>query len=253
METYLYKDLAKLEDSHWWHISKRETVVELIKRFYRSSLRSELQNDKEIKPRILDIGCGTGRNVVEFSKLGKVWGIDSSSEAIKYCRDKGLENVKLGSSDKTGLPNKSFDVVTLLDVLEHVDEDRTLREIKRILVKDGILIITVPAYSWLWSQWDVVLHHKRRYTKQSLEKALLRNGFKVQKISYMYSFLVLPVILVRFIKSIFFKKNYGSDFELSLPFLNKLFLAISRFERGVMTKYSIQVGTSLICVARIKA
>ena len=250
MEKYLYKDLAQLEDSHWWHISKRETVSNLMKRFYRS-LRS-FQNDKKLKPRILDIGCGTGRNVIEFSKFGQVWGIDNSKEAIKFCKQKGLKNVGLGSSDKTGFGSETFDVVTLLDVLEHVEEGKTLFEIKRILKKDGVLIITVPAFSWLWSQWDVVLHHKRRYTKESLAKVLLKNGFKVQKISYMYSFLVLPVLVVRFIKSLFFKENYGSDFELSSPVINKLFLGISRIERAVIMKYQLPVGTSLICVASLK-
>lgn len=240
MENYLYIDLAKLEDSHWWHIAKREVVGELMKRFF--VLRT--QNDK-----ILDIGCGTGRNVKEFAKFGTMWGIDSSSEAIKFCKEKGLKNVRLGTSDKTGFDRETFDVVTLLDVLEHVEEDKTLREIKRILAKNGVLIITVPAFSWLWSQWDVVLHHKRRYTKQSLTSVLSRNGFKVRKISYMYSFLVLPALLVRFIKSLLFKKNYGSDFEISLPFINKLLLWLSRGERSM--NYPLPFGTSLICVARV--
>lgn len=247
MEKYLYKDLAKLEDSHWWHVAKREAVGELIKGFKWLNL---VRGSTSKNLKILDIGCGTGRNVKEFAKFGQVWGIDSSAEAIKYCKEKGLKNIKLGTSDKTGFDNGTFDVVTLLDVLEHTDEDKTLGEIKRVLVKDGLLIVTVPAFSWLWSRWDEVLHHKRRYTKESLEKVLLRNGFKVRKISYMYSFLVLPALVVRFIKSMFSKKNYGSDFEISPPFVNKLLLWLSRGER--VLSYPLPFGTSLICVATPK-
>jgi len=238
MEKYLYEDLAKLEDSHWWHISKRNSVIELIKLIGRKNLR------------ILDIGCGTGGNLKAFSRYGEVWGIDNAAEAINYCKSKGLKNVKLGSSDKTGFDGATFDAVTLLDVLEHVEEAKTLKEIKRILKADGKLIITVPAFSWLWSRWDEVLHHKRRYTSSGLADLLAKSGFDVQKISYMYSFLVLPAYLVRFIKSKVSGKKYSSDFELSSPLLNKIFLTTSRLERFFWMTFGLPLGTSLICVAK---
>jgi hypothetical protein len=95
-----------------------------------------------------------------------------------------------------------------------------------------------------------VLHHKRRYTKKSLEKALRKNGFKVQKISYMFSFLVLPAFLIRQIKSRLSSKEYASDFGLSSPFENKLLLGISALERKFLMKFGLPFGTSLICVAK---
>lgn len=239
MEKYLYSDLAKLEDIHFWHIAKREAVLAFTCRF-----------KKKGNLKILDIGCGTGRNIKEFSQIGEVWGVDISKEAIEFCREKGIKTVKIGRSDKTGFRDNFFDVVTLLDVLEHIDEESTLREVRRILKKDGLMILTVPAFSWLWSQWDVVLHHRRRYSKNSLIKLLIKNQFKIQKISYMYSFLILPALAIRIIKSHFFKKNYGSDFHIYFPFLNRLLLFLARLERKIIFPLQIPFGTSLICISK---
>src|SRR5258708_4769808 len=151
MEAYLYEDLYLLEEKHWWHISKRRLCLAIIKKFSTGK-----------RPTILDVGCGTGKNIEEFNKVGKTYGIDNSSKAIKFCKIRNLKHVRLASSNRTGFKSGFFDVVTLLDVLEHVDEQPTLSELKRILKKSGKIIITVPAYMWLCSNWDKVLHHKRR-------------------------------------------------------------------------------------------
>jgi len=239
MEKYLYEDLNNLEKKHWWHISKRKYVLNIIK-----------QNIDKKNPKILDIGCGTGQNIKELSKIGDVWGIDNSKEAIKYCKLKNIDHVKLGSSEKTGFSESFFDVITLLDVLEHVEEDTTLEEIKKVLKKDGFLIITVPAFKFLWSKWDEVLHHKRRYTKKSLIKALEKNGFKTVKINYLYSYLFLPVLLIRPLKSLSKSKSYSSDFKINSNFVNRTSLIITNIERYLSDFVTIPFGTSIICLAK---
>lgn len=239
MELYLYDDLYSLEEKHWWHIAKRKAVLKLLSKFVKS---------KKIK--ILDIGCGTGRNVEVFQGLGITFGLDSSNEAIKFCQIRGLKNIKLGSSDKTGLPGQSYEVVTLLDVLEHVDDSKTLKEVSRVLKPKGLVVITIPALPGLWSQWDEVLHHKRRYTKQGLTKILIQNGFKPLKISYMYSYLVVPAFVIRFFKSILFKSKYPSDFKVSVPFINWLLGKASALELSVLLKWGMPFGTSIISVAQ---
>lgn len=101
MQKYLYQDLYELEDKHWWHISKRKTVFSLLKRYLT-----------EKGPTILDVGCGTGKNIEFFKTLGKTSGIDISKSALKYCKKRGISNVTLGSSADTGLRSNAFDVVT---------------------------------------------------------------------------------------------------------------------------------------------
>jgi|SRR3989344_7789084 len=241
MKKYLYQDLFELEEVHWWHIAKRKICLALIKKYVKT--RSNFK--------VLDIGCGTGKNLEEFCKFGKAFGIDTSIDAIRFCREKrGLKNVTLASAQKTGFSYDSFDVVCILDVLEHTDDKKTLKEIHRILKPGGLLLITVPAFNFLWSRWDEVLHHRRRYTKDSLEKILSFTNFEVVKISYMYSFLVVPLIVIRFIKSFLFKNHYPSDFKISNKILNKVMISVSALESNLIFNGSIPFGTSLVCVAK---
>lgn len=239
MQKYLYQDLYQLEEKHWWHVNKRGLVNFLIK-----------QNLLGGKVKILDVGCGTGKNVEALSKIGDCWGIDTSPEAILFCKKRGIKKVIRGSIEKIPFPKRSFDIITALDVLEHVDDSRSLKEIYRILKAKGIILITVPAYPKLWSRWDEVLHHKRRYTKKSLEAVLRKNNFKILKISYIYSFLIIPIFLIRLLKKIFFKNYYPSDFKLSNKLINNLMTRVCEIERIFITHINIPVGTSLIAIAR---
>lgn len=239
MQKYLYEDLYNIEEKHWWHISKRRIVQSLIRK-YRSS--------KNLK--ILDIGCGAGKNLEELKVFGTTYGLDSSKEAIKYCHKRGLKNLVLGKAEKVSLPSNSFDAITILDVLEHTDDQETLKEMNRLMKEDSLLIITVPALPWLWSDWDKVLHHKRRYTLGGLKSVLESNGFHVIKIFYLYSFLVIPAFIVRKIKQKLFNKKYPSDFELSNPIFNFLLNQLARFEFILAQKEFIPFGTTLMAIAK---
>jgi len=239
MKKYLYEDLFSLEDKHWWHIAKRTIVHQLIEKYA----------DRK-KAKILDIGCGTGKNIEELQNLGTVFGLDSSPEALKFCKKRGLKNLILGSAEKIPLNEEFFDIITMLDVLEHTDDNKTLKESYRILKEDGLIIITVPAFNWLWSRWDIILHHRRRYTTLSLIAILEKNNFHVRKISYMYSFLVLPALIIRMIKSINVKQPYASDFKLSSSLLNFVMNKITRFESFFVKYFGVPVGTSIIAVAQ---
>ncbi len=239
MKKYLYEDLFSLEDKHWWHISKRQIVRQLIEKY-----------NKVKNPKILDVGCGTGKNMENLKSLGFVYGLDSSIDALNFCKKRGLKNLILGSAEKTHLKKDTFNIITLLDVLEHTDDNKALQEVYRILKNDGLIIITVPAYSWLWSNWDVVLHHQRRYTTKSLSEILKKNNFKTIKISYMYSFLILPALIIRTVKSLFSKKEYSSDFKLSSPLINCIMNKINGIESYFVRNLSIPIGTSIIVVAK---
>ena len=239
MQKYLYQDLYELEDIHWWHKAKRKLVSLLLEKYL---------NGKPSK--ILDIGCGTGKNLEVFSKFGQVFGIDNSTDAIAFCKKRGLKGVTLGSIEKIPYKNSSFEIITALDVLEHVDDSKALREISRILKKEGVLIITVPAFQWLWSKWDEVLYHKRRYTEKTLSKILKNNGFKIVKTSYIYSFLVLPSLIIRGIKKIFYKDYYPSDFKLSNKIINDFLITLANIERIFIINFKIPFGTSVVAVAK---
>jgi ubiquinone/menaquinone biosynthesis C-methylase UbiE len=238
MKNYLYKDLFDEEEKHWWHRAKRKIVLDIIKKHLNPKMK------------IVDIGCGTGKNMESLKQVGEVWGIDSSLEAIKYCKKRGLHNVILGNGEKTKLSSNKFDLVTLLDVLEHADDEKMLEETYRILKPHGYILITVPALPWMWSEWDNVLHHKRRYTKHTLSNILVKNGFHITTISYMYFFLLLPAFLIRLIKSKSHKKNYGSDFSLSNGLLNSILEKVASFERYLVKRELVPIGLSLVVLAQ---
>lgn len=237
MRDDLYEDLYVQEEKHWWHISKRNVVASMLGAFLRA---------KNLK--ILDIGCGTGKVMDMLSHFGKVWGLDNNKKALSFCRKRGFRHITFGEAADTGFEDDFFDVVTMLDVLEHTDENATLQETRRILKPGGIMIITVPAYQWLWSLWDDVLKHKKRYTKRNLEAVVKQNGFTIMRFSYMYSFLVLPAFVFRKLKS--HKKSYESDFSTNPPFINFLFTLFSNIERYLVVRGRIPFGTSLILVCK---
>ena len=238
MEHYLYQDLYDFEEKHWWHIAKRRLMLAFIK---------SVSGNKKLK--ILDVGCGTGKNVETLNPFGEAYGIDKSRQAVAFCKKRKLKRILVGTAESTGFPPSEFDVVTLLDVLEHVDEAKALTELGRILKPAGYIVINVPAFDWLWSEWDEVLHHKRRYTSSSLHSTLESMGFRVKKISYVFSFLVLPLFIVRKLKSLFSKNKYGSDFRVGSPLTNFVFLKLSDLERWFIMQKSVPMGTSIMCLA----
>lgn len=241
MKKYLYNDLYNLEERHWWHINKRELSAQILTKFL---LKKNLK--------LLDVGCGTGKNMEFFKFLGQVWGVDHSEEALRFCHKRGLEKIKKGLAEDLPFKKGFFDLLTMFDVLEHTDDEKAMKEVTRVLKDKGFFLITVPAFNWLWSQWDIALHHKRRYSKKNLINLLEKYDFKIMKISYVYSFLILPILFIRLLKSIIYKKIYPSDFKLSNKFLNSFMLSIAKLESKLLLKSGVPIGTSIICLAKRK-
>jgi len=238
MRSDLYEDMYKTEEKHWWHRAKRRIVGRFITSYCH-----------EKNPNILDVGCGTGKNMDALQKQGDVWGIDISQEALLYCKKRGLTQIKKGSAENIPFDSEIFDVVCALDVLEHVDDISAVKEIKRIIKNNGYIIITVPAFDWLWSKWDEVLHHKRRYTKETLSELLRAEGFTIKKNTYMHSFLVVPIFLMRKIKERQ-KKHYDSDFQINNNGMNIFFSGLSKLEQWWINRYDMPFGTSVLCIAQ---
>lgn len=230
--------MYEAEKKHWWHIAKRKLATTLLENYVNLGKA----------PKILDIGCGTGGITLAMEKFGTTWGIDNSPLAIKFCKKNGLKNIKLQSSSKTSFPKSKFDVVTVLDVLEHVDDQATMAEIYRVLKPGGVVIITVPAYQWMWSKRDEALQHKRRYNSQTLRKLLESHKFKVKKLSYLYSFLILPVLSWKIVKELTNKNHYEPDFKLKLPVFENIFSLLAQWERLVLPKMSLPAGLTVLAI-----
>ena len=167
MDDWRYRELYELEDRHWWFRGRRAVIWALLARA-----------GIDRAPRLLDAGCGTGRNLVEFGPLGEAEGVDVSSEAVDFCRRRGLDGVRQATLEDLPFEGGRFDLTLATDVIEHLDDDRrALRELRRAARPGGRLLVTVPAYRWLWSQHDESMHHRRRYTERGLSDALKASGW----------------------------------------------------------------------------
>jgi ubiquinone/menaquinone biosynthesis C-methylase UbiE len=238
MRKDLITQLYEQEKFYWWHRGKRSIVRKNLQTYRRGK-----------KITILDIGCGTGMLLKELPSDDFVWGLDSSDQALDFCRKRGFSRLKKGMLGKK-LPfrNKEIDVILMLDVLEHVgNEQKALEEIARILKPGGLVIITVPAYQSIYSYWDKMLGHYRRYNSGTLNKLFITNNFQKLKLSYFYSFLLPTAIIFRFIKHLF-GKNFSSDF-VKLPLvIHELLFRLCQFETALISKFPLPFGLSIIGV-----
>jgi SAM-dependent methyltransferase len=204
MEPDAYQEMSILEEKHWWFVSRRK----LIKRLLNKHL-AELDQIQ-----ILEIGCGTGGNLMMLGEFGHVLGVEMNLDAEAYSRRKTQDlnqiNVVSGSAPNN-LPLKEsdlFDAICLFDVLEHIDEDsETLTKLINHLKPTGKIFITVPAYQWLWSAHDDFNHHKRRYTKRNLSNLLKKTGLSKIKVGYFNTFLFPLAALVRLVERAFGKQT----------------------------------------------
>ncbi len=206
------------------------------------------------RPRVLDAGCGTGRNLLEFGTPGSATGVDFSPEAVQFCRQRGLEEVQVAEVEALPFAEQSFDLILATDVLEHVEDDLVaLRELRRVASSGGHLLATVPAYRWLWSQHDHAYHHFRRYTLRELRERVQSGGWEPVAWSYFNSILLPPIAAVRVLARRKPTHNGRPDLRLTPRPLNRLLEQPMRAEaalirRGGRLPAGVSIG--IVCVAR---
>ena len=191
MDSGLYREMYELEAEYWWHRGKRFLVRRLLRRLYRSSSG---------RPRLLIPGVGTGYLHAELQASFGVIGVDISAESLAFCRARECENLACTDLEQ-GLPFRdgSFDALLALDVVEHIEDDGLfLAECLRVLKVGGHLVLSVPAFPFLWSSWDEILHHRRRYRLGGLAAILRSHGFDVTYGNYFNLLAFLPAIATRY-------------------------------------------------------
>lgn len=182
MEQEYEAQTHRAEDRHWWYRGRRRMLTQTIRRL-------RLPGDAEI----LDGGCGSGRNMVELSRFGLVTGVDISQENADLAKARNVGRVEVGSLLDLPFSDASFDLATCLDVIEHLDDDvAALAELRRVVKPGGKLLVTVPAYGWLWSHHDALNDHRRRYSARMLRAAAVSANWRIKRISHMNA-LLLPV------------------------------------------------------------
>jgi SAM-dependent methyltransferase len=242
MNSEEYKKMYELEDLYWWFIGRRKLVKWL--------LRKHSPNGKE--SRLFDIGCGTGLNLSTFAKEYLTFGSDNSEEALSFCRERNLAGVFSCSADAIALRDESVDMVTALDVLEHVREDLpALKEINRILAPGGKLIVIVPAYGFLWSEHDEALHHYRRYVARELRSKLTASNFEIERSTYFITALFFPILFFRLWQGLRRTSIEASvSYRMPPAWVNRTLVWLLDVERLLLDHFNLPFGVSLIVVGR---
>ncbi|MFQ5577926.1 MAG: methyltransferase domain-containing protein [Anaerolineae bacterium] len=236
--------------NHWWFAS-RTLVIDTL-------MRQALPRHNGLA--LLDIGCGAGNMIEHLSNYGSVKGIEVDPRPVKEAHLRGYDVDQFDATQPYPFDDGTFDVATALDVIEHVEADlAVLQEAHRVLKPGGHLVVTVPAFMWLWSHNDEINDHKRRYTAAELKSKLRQAGFTVKRMSYNNFFvfpLAAPLIVLRrgnepqLASHHLQADEYQVEMEPAPPLVNAVLTAVGRVEAAFIRALNFPFGTSLIAVAQ---
>ena len=241
MERIVYDRMAELDGRHWWYRARRDILAALIAR--------------RIAPpegaRILEIGCGTGHNLEMLQRFGEADGIEIDPAARALASERlGREIGAAPLPALEGVPDGAYDLVAILDVLEHVEEDRAaLESIARKLKPGGRILITVPAHPWMWSAHDEVNHHTRRYTRRSLRAVVAGAGLRIEMLSWFNSLLCPLAAAARLAGRV--TGTEDSDDKLPPRPVNALFETLFGLERYAVGRLPLPPGVSLVAIVSV--
>lgn len=227
-----------LWESHWWWRSREALVLATIERVARSSRVGT----------VLDIGCGDGLFFEALSRFGEIDGLEPDVALLEDPRWR--PQIAVGRLGEGFRPNRTYDLVLMLDVLEHIEDDRqALGSAYELVRPGGVLLLTVPALPWLWSRHDEANEHHRRYRPGGLRDVLHGAGFAVESVRYFFAWTVAPMLLRRWLAP---GGRGCADYDVAIPPapINRALAAYSRAEHAVGRLIPWPIGSSLLAIAR---
>ena len=240
MRDDVYEEMFRIEDTHWWYAAKQRIVASLIERY----------RPRPGRLAIADLGCGCGAMLTRLRADHDVVGVDPSPLAIEFSKRRGIDVLQGGFPDQIPLEQGKYDVVLLLDVIEHLEDDAAgVRAAAGVLRDGGVMIVTVPAYQWLWSDWDELHHHFRRYNRGMLRKVLSEAALRISLLSYANTTLFPLAAAARTVHKISRKKHETADMKVPPAPINATFRGLYSFERHFLGRLPIPFGLSVVAVA----
>lgn len=240
MERQIYDETAGVEDAHWWFTARRKILASFIARL-----------SLPLHAEILEAGCGSGGNLAMLSRFGKVFAFEYDDTARALAAKRNVADVLPGSlPDGIPFADKQFDLICLLDVLEHVEQDRaSLAALHARLRPGGYLLLTVPAFMLLWSAHDRLHHHYRRYRCGPLAALAREAGFAVRRCSY-FNFWLFPLIAAVRLAEKCLPARPPSPLRIPPAPINRLLEGLFASERRLLSWLSLPCGVSIILLAQ---
>lgn len=234
-----FECLANIEQSYWWHLSRLNWVKMLIQR--------ECSDPAQLD--VLDYGCGTGGLLKQLNcelNFKSCEGVDISYQAVQMAQKHGLQYRQISPNDFSPVDNK--DLVFLMDTLEHIEHDKEfLKGLINRLKPGARILMSVPALSFLYSNWDVTLGHYRRYAKKQLVHLVGKGQGKILSSYYVFSYLVPAILIKRIIRG----QKYSSkacEFPPTPKLLNDFLVKLNELEIYFSRFVKIPFGSSLFCL-----
>ena len=239
MDRIVYDRMAAHDSTHWWYRARRDILADYLTRYA----------GLPVDARILEIGCGTGHNLPMLARFGSVEAIEIDPAA----RD--IASARLGRPvgdaplpELPGIERGAYDLIAVLDVVEHIEADvAALAAMRECLKPGGKILIAVPAHQWMWSAHDTVNHHHRRYSKRTLTAAIAAAGLRPRKLAYFNS-LLFPLAAAARVAGRLTGRDDSDDSPPAKP-LNALFETIFRLERHAIGRVPMTPGVSIVTLA----
>lgn len=240
VDPFIYAQMREVEDKHWWFVARRQIL---------QSILATLELPEEAH--ILDAGCGTGGNLAMLQTFGVVSAMEVDDDARQLANARQLAHVSPGHlPDGLHFPQQRFDLIVLLDVLEHIEDDvASLAALQAQLTANGRIVLTVPAFQALWGPHDVIHHHKRRYRAAQLQDVARASGLVTEYLSY-YNLWLFPIVALVRLMQRFLPAQGSQALKLPADGLNTLLTKLFASERHFIPRRTLPFGVSLVAVLK---
>ena len=245
MSPEAYLEMAQTEREHWWFRARRDVLSSVLRRLALAP-----------GSRVLEVGSGTGGNLDLLAEFGSVSGLemDESALALSVERTGGRFDIRRGRCpDDIPFHAGAFDLICFLDCLEHIwDDVGTLRRMRALLAPGGSIVVTVPAYQWLWSAHDEFLHHRRRYDRASLTRCAQEAGYRIERMTYFNTVLFPLAVAARWCDRLLRRSRSSGDAVPAEPF-NAILYGLFKAESSWLARHTLPFGVSLLAVLKAES
>ncbi|WP_206995091.1 class I SAM-dependent methyltransferase [Trinickia mobilis] len=243
MSPEAYLEMAETETEHWWFRGRRDVLGSVLRRLALPP-----------KARVLEVGSGTGGNLEMLSEFGSVSGLemDETALALTSRRTSGRFDIRAGRCpDDMPFDGRQFDLICFFDCLEHISDDvGSLAHMHALLAPGGAIVVTVPAYGWLWSAHDEFLHHYRRYSRASLVECAQVAGYRVDRITH-FNTLLFPLAAIARLSDRLLRRKMSSGDAIPARPVNAALYCIFQAESRWLAHGTLPFGMSLLAVLTI--